>query len=405
MNKQRIQFGSMACAGALLASVLPSAYAQFTDNVIKVGLITDLSGVYADVHGRGAAEAIKLAIADVGGEINGKKIELLVADHLNKADVAASKAREWFDQHGVDMIIGGTNSSTQLAIAKVAADKRKPFISIGGTTPRLTNEDCTPYTVAYTFDTVSLARGTGAAIVKQGGKSWFFLSADYVFGAGLEKDTSEVVKKNGGTVTGSAKFPLSTADFSSFLMQAQASKAQVLGLASAGGDTVNAIKAANEFGVNKSMKLAGLLIFEHDIHSLGLDITRGMYLTAAWYWDLNNDTRKWSARYTAATKKVPGNLHAADYSAASHYFKAVKAIGTDDADKVMTQMKSTEINDIYAKGGVIRPDGRMVHDLYLMQVKSPGESKYPWDYYKLVDTIPGNQAFMDKSESKCAHWR
>jgi branched-chain amino acid transport system substrate-binding protein len=404
-RKLNLKAVAIAISSAFALAQGGNASAQISGDTIKIGLITDLSGVYADIHGPGSIEAIKLAIADFGGAINGKKIELLVADHLNKTDVAASKAREWFDQQGVDLIIGGTNSSTQLAMAKIAAEKKKPFVSIGGTSPRLTNEECTPYTVAYTYDTVALARGTGAAIVKQGGKSWYFLSADYVFGAGLEKDTSEVVKSNGGTVVGSIKFPLSASDFSSFLLQAQSSKAQILGLASGGGDTINAIKGASEFGINKTMKLAGLLIFETDIHSLGLDITQGMYLTSAWYWDMNEETREWTKRYREKTKKFPGNLHAADYSAVSHYLKAVKAIGTDDSDKVLEKMRATKINDVYAKGGVIRPDGRMVHDLYLMQIKTPKESKYPWDYYKVIETIPGQQAFINKAESKCALWK
>lgn len=404
-RKLNLKAVTLALSSAFALTQGGNAFAQISGDTIKIGLITDLSGVYADITGPGSIEAIKLAIGDFGGAINGKKIELVVADHLNKTDVAASKAREWFDQQGVDLIIGGANSSTQLAMAKIAAEKKKPFISTGGISPRLANEDCTPYTVAWSYDTVALARGTGAAIVKQGGKSWYFLSADYVFGAGLEKDTSEVVKSHGGTVVGSTKFPLSASDFSSFLLQAQASKAQILGLASGGGDTINAIKSASEFGINKTMKLAGMLIFEHDIQSLGLEKTQGMYLTSAWYWDMNEETREWTKRYREKTKKFPGNLHASDYSAASHYLKAVKAIGTDDGDKVLEQMRATKINDVYAKGGVIRPDGRMVHDLYLMQVKTPKESKYPWDYYKVIETIPGQQAFINKAESKCALWK
>ena len=379
--------------------------AQVSGDVIKIGFITDLSGVYSDVDGPGGAEAIKMAIADAGGAINGKKIELLVADHQNKADVAASKAREWFDQQGVDMLIGGTNSGASLVMAQVAQEKKKPFIAIGAGSARLTNEACSPYTVHYAYDTVALAKGTGSAIVKQGGKSWFFLTADYAFGASLEKDTADIVKANGGTVLGRVKHPLSASDFSSFLLQAQASKAQILGMANAGGDTINAVKAANEFGVTKTMKLAGLLVFINDVHSLGLNLTQGMYLTDGWYWDLNNDTRAWAKRYFEKMKKEPSMLHAADYSAAMHYLNAVKATGSDDADKVMAQMKKMPVNDFFAKNGVIRPDGRMVHDMYLMEVKKQSESKYPWDYYKVVQTIPGDQAFTTKAESKCALWK
>ena len=396
---------TLAVAAAASAGFAASASAQVSGDVIKIGLITDMSGVYADVDGPGGAEAVKMAIADMGGAINGKKIELVVADHQNKADIAASKAREWFDREGVDMLIGGTNSATSLSMAKVASEKKKVFISIGAGSARLTNEECTPYTVHYAYDTVALARGTGGAIVKQGGKSWFFLTADYAFGASLEKDTADVVKANGGTVVGSVKHPLSASDFSSFLLQAQASKAQILGLANAGGDTINSIKAANEFGINKSMKLAGLLMFINDVNSLGLNLTQGMYLTDGWYWDMNDDTRKWSKRYFSKMKKMPSMLQAADYSAATQYLNAVKTLGADDADKIMAQLKKTKINDMFTKNGVIRPDGRMVHDMYLMEVKKPSESKYPWDYYKVVQTIPGEQAYMTKAESKCAFWK
>lgn len=382
-----------------------SAQAQISGDTIKIGMITDLSGTYSDVDGNGGAEAVKMAIADMGGMVNGKKIEFVVADHQNKADIAASKAREWFDREGVDMLIGGTNSGTSLAMAKIAAEKKKVFISIGAGSARLTNEECTPFTIHYAYDTIALARGTGSTIVKQGGKSWYFLTADYAFGQSLEKDTSDVVKANGGTVLGSAKHPLAASDFSSFLLQAQGSKAQILGLANAGGDTINAIKAANEFGITKTMKLAGLLMFINDVHSLGLKMTQGMYLTDGWYWDQNDQTRAWSKRYFAKMKKEPSMLQAADYSAATNYLAAVKAVGSDDPEKIMAHMKKTPINDMFAKGGVIRPDGRMVHDMYLMQVKTQAESKYPWDYYKVVATIPGAQAYATKAESKCALWK
>ena len=390
---------------AAFAGLAGTAQAQISGDVIKIGLITDMSGVYADVDGPAGAEAVKMAIADLGGAINGKKIEFVVADHQNKADIAASKAREWFDQQGLDMLIGGTNSGANLAMAKVAAEKKKVFFSVGAGTARLTNEDCTPYTVHYAYDTIALARGTGGAIVKQGGKDWYFLTADYAFGASLEKDTADVVKASGGTVKGAVKHPLSASDFSSFLLQAQSSKAQILGLANAGGDTINAIKAANEFGVQKSMKLAGLLMFITDIHSLGLNLTQGMFLTDGWYWDQNADTRAWSKKFFEKIKRMPTMLHAADYSVTYQYLNAVKAVGSDDGDKVMAQLKKTKINDVFAKNGVIRPDGRMVHDMYLMEVKKPSESKYPWDYYKVAQTIPGDQAYATKAESKCSLWK
>jgi branched-chain amino acid transport system substrate-binding protein len=396
---------TLAIATTCAIGFSAAAHAQVSGDTIKIGFITDMSGVYSDVDGQGGAEAIKLAIADSGVVLAGKKVEFVSADHQNKADIAASKAREWFDQQGVDLLIGGTNSGANLAMAKIAAEKKKIFISIGAGSSRLTNEECTPYTIHYAYDTVALARGTGGAIVKQGGKSWYFLTADYAFGASLEKDTADVVKTAGGKVLGSVKHPLSASDFSSFLLQAKASKAQILGLANAGGDAINSIKAANEFGVTKTMKLAGLLIFINDIHSLGLNLTQGMYLTDGWYWDLNPDSRAWSKRYFDKMKKEPSMLQAGDYSATLSYLKAVKASGTDDADKVMAQMKKTKINDMFTKNGEIRPDGRMVHDMYLMEVKKPSESKYPWDYYKVVSTVPGAQAYVTKAETKCSLWK
>ncbi len=394
---------SFAVAMAFVAA--PGAQAQVSNDTVKIGFITDMSGVYADVDGPAGADAIKMAIADFGGNVNGKKIEFVTADHQNKADIAASKAREWFDQQGVDMLIGGTNSATNLAMAKVAAEKKKPFIAIGAGTSRLTNEECTPYTVHYAYDTAAMARGTAAALTKQGNKDWYFLTADYVFGISLENDASQIVKAQGGRVLGTVRHPLAASDFSSFLLQAQNSKAQVLGLANAGGDTVNSIKAANEFGVNKKMKLAGLLMYINDVHAVGLNVTQGMYLTDGWYWDTNDESRAWAKKFMARNKKAPSMLHAADYSATTQYLNAVKAIGTDDGDKVMAKLKSTKINDLFAKNGVIRPDGRMVHDMTLMQVKSPAESKYPWDYYKVVQVIPGDHAYMTKAESKCALWK
>ncbi|WP_019139955.1 ABC transporter substrate-binding protein [Noviherbaspirillum massiliense] len=396
---------AFAVSTAVAVGLTGAAHAQISGDVIKIGLITDMSGLYADIDGAGGAEAVKMAIADVGGAINGKKIEFIVADHQNKADIAASKAREWFDQEGVDMLLGGTNSATNLSMAKIAAEKKKPFISIGAGTARLTNEDCSPYTVHYAYDTVALAKGTGSAVVKQGGKTWFFLTADYAFGTSLENDTAAVVKANGGKVLGSVRHPLSASDFSSFLLQAQSSKAQILGLANAGGDTINSIKAANEFGINKSMRMAGLLMFINDVHSLGLNLTQGMYLTDSWYWDQDDQSRKWSKRYFDKMKKMPSSLQAADYSAATQYLNAVKATGTDDADKVMAYLKKNKISDFYTKNGVVRADGRMVHDMYLMEVKKPSESKAPWDYFKVLQTIPGDQAFTTKAESKCALWK
>ncbi|WP_395701708.1 ABC transporter substrate-binding protein [Aquabacterium sp.] len=394
-----------ACALAATMTFGAAAQAQISGDVIKIGIITDMSGLYSDIDGSAGAEAIKMAVADLGGAINGKKVEVLVADHQNKADVAAGKAREWFDTQGVDMLIGGTNSGTNLAMAKVAAEKKKLFIAIGAATSALTNEQCNPYTVHWAYDTVALAKGTGNAVVKAGGKSWYFLTADYAFGAQLQADTSAVVKAAGGTIVGSVKHPLSASDFSSFLLQAQSSKAQILGLANAGGDTINSIKAANEFGITKTMKLAGLLVFINDIHSLGLKTTQGMYLTDSWYWNRDAETRAWSRKFFEKIKRMPSSIQAADYSATLNYLQAVKATGSDDPDKVLAQMKKTKVNDIFAKGGYIRGDGRMVHDMYLMQVKSPDKSNEPWDYYNVVETFKGEAAWTTKAESKCPLWK
>ncbi|CUI63477.1 leucine ABC transporter subunit substrate-binding protein LivK [Achromobacter xylosoxidans] len=392
-----------AAAGALLHA--GAAQAQVSDDVIRIGFITDMSGVYSGPDGPGGAEAIKMAIEEMGSEINGKKIELLTADHQNKADIASAKAREWFDQRGLDMLIGGTNSSTALAMSKVAADKKKPIIVVGAGAPALTNEQCTPYTLNYAYDTVAQARGTGAAVVKAGGKSWYILTADYAFGHALQADTTKVVEAGGGKVVGSVKHPLSTSDFSSFLLQAQASKAEILALANAGADATNAIKAANEFGLTKTMRLAGMIMFINDIHAMGLETAKGMYLTDSWYWNASDETRAWARKFYERRNAMPSSLQAADYSAAIQYLRAVKATGTDDADKVLAYLRENKLDDVYIKNGVVRPDGRVVHDMYLLQVKTPEESKAPWDYFKVVQTIDGNEAFTTKAETRCALWK
>ncbi|CAB3728741.1 leucine ABC transporter subunit substrate-binding protein LivK [Achromobacter kerstersii] len=406
LSMPRIKSGT-ALAFGVAASLLnaTAAHAQISDDVIRIGFITDLSGVYSGPDGPGGAEAIKMAIEEMGGEINGKKIELLTADHQNKADIASAKAREWFDQRGLDMLIGGTNSSTALAMSKVAADKKKPIIVVGAGAPALTNEQCTPYTLNYAYDTVALARGTGAAVVKAGGKSWYFLTADYAFGHALQADTTKVVEAGGGKVVGSVKHPLSANDFSSFLLQAQSSKADILALANAGADATNAIKAANEFGVTKTMRLAGMIMFINDIHAMGLPATQGMYLTDSWYWNASEPTRAWSQKFYERRKAMPSSLQAADYSAALQYLRAVKATGTDDADRVLAYLRENKLNDMYIKDGVVRPDGRVVHDMYLLQVKTPDESKEPWDYFKVLQTIDGNEAFTKQAETRCALWK
>ncbi|HWK84550.1 MAG TPA: ABC transporter substrate-binding protein [Caldimonas sp.] len=396
-----------ACTVALASmfGVATTAQAQISGDVIRIGIITDMSSLYADIDGAAGVEAIKMAVADMGGAINGKKIEVLYADHQNKADVAAAKAREWFDTQGLDMLIGGTNSGTALAMAKVAAEKKKPFIVVGAASSALTNEQCNPYTLHWAYDTVALAKGTGNAVVKAGGKTWYFLTADYAFGAQLQNDTAAVVKAAGGTVVGAVKHPLSASDFSSFLLQAQGSKAQILGLANAGGDTINSIKAANEFGVTKTMKLAGLLVFINDIHSLGLKTTQGMYLTDSWYWNRDPEARAWSRKFFEKVKRMPSSVQAGDYSATLNYLQAVKATGSDDADKVLAHLRKSKVNDIFTKGGYVRDDGTMVHDMYLMQVKSPDKSTEPWDYYNVVETFKGDTAWTTKAETKCAAWK
>lgn len=390
----------VAMVAGLGAAALVPAFAQNTGPV-RIGFITDMSGLYADIDGPAGGEMVKWAAQDFGGKVLDRPIEVLTADHQNKADVAGSKAREWMDKENLAMLVGGTSSGTALAMAGVAKEKKRPFIAIGAGSARLTNEDCSPYTVHYAYDTVALAKVAGSALVKSGAKKWFFLTADYAFGASLESDATKVVKENGGTVVGSVKHPLSASDFSSFLLQAQSSKADILALANAGGDFTNAMKAAKEFGINKTMKVAGLLVFINDVHSLGLANTEGLQLADSWYWNQDDASRKFAKRFFDKYKRMPSSLQAADYSATMSYLNAVKAVGTTDSDKVMAQLKNTTMNDFYTKGK-IRADGRMIHDMYLFQVKSPKESTSPWDYYKQVAKVPGEQAYTTVAESKCS---
>jgi branched-chain amino acid transport system substrate-binding protein len=404
MKKTRVACVLLMYSVASTAVGLSDGAPPVGEDKVTIGFITDFSGLYADNDGPGGLEAIRMAISDFGGKVGGKPIQLLYADHENKADIAATRAREWADQRGLNMLLGGTNSATGLSMNQVAADKHLVYFNVGSGVDALTNEQCTPYTIHYAYDTTALANGTGTEVTKTGGKTWYFLTADYAFGKGLEKTTSEVVKANGGLVLGSVRHPLSASDFSSYLLQAQSSKAQVLGLANAGGDTVNAIKAAEAFGIMKTMKLAALLVFIGDIHSLGLEISQGLVLTDSWYWNKDAMARRWAKRYFDITKKMPSSLQAADYSAVMTYLNAVKAAGTNDPDKVMAHLHKTRIADFYAKG-YIRDDGSMIHNMYLMQVKKPAESKEPWDYYKIVATIPGEQAFGQKANTRCALWK
>ncbi len=374
---------------AAACALAPSARAAD----VVIGDIDDLSGLYSDVSGPGATEAMKMAIADFGGTVLGRRIVTLVADHQNKPDIGASKFREWADQNGLNMLIGGSNTGVNIAMAKVAAAKKVPFFPVGPGGASLTNEDCTAYTVHYAYDTTALANGTATTIVKGGGKTWFFLTADYAFGTQLQNAAARVVEANGGKVLGAVRVPLSASDFSSFLLQAQGSGAQVIGLANAGEDFVNSMKAANECGITRSMKPAALLAFLTNIHSLGLETAQGLYLTTGWYWDLNDQTRAFARRYFDKMKKMPTMDHAGYYSATLTYLKAVKAAGTTDSDKVMAELKRMKINDLFTQNGYVRRDGVMVHDMYVMQVKSPKESRYAWDYYKVVRVMPGEDAF------------
>src|SRR6202166_3732243 len=395
---KRVLSGVLA---ALLAVSATAALAQ-SKPPLKLGGILDMSGLYADITGAGSATAAKMAAADFGGEVLGRKIEIIAADHLNKAALSANIARDMLDNQGVEMIVDVASSATALAAGEIAKARNKIVIFNGPGSIRLSNEACGPYTVHYVFDTFAQANVTGLAAVKQGLDSWFFLTADYAFGQDLEKDTTNVVLKSGGKVLGGVRHPLNTADFSSYLLQAQASKAKVIGLANAGGDTINAIKQAAEFGLMKGgQKMSPLLAFVTDIDGVGLETAQGLLLAEAFYWDLNDDTRAFSRRFMARVKRPPTSAQAGVYSSVTHYLKAVKAAGTTDSAAVMKIMKETPINDFFAKNGRIREDGRMVHDMYLLEVKKPAESKGRWDDYKLLATIPGNEAFQSLELSRC----
>jgi branched-chain amino acid transport system substrate-binding protein len=387
---------------ATMLAVTASAAVAQSKPPLKLGGILDMSGLYADITGPGSEMAAKMAAEDFGGEVLGRKIEIVVADHLNKADLAANIARQMFDDQGVEMIFDVAASATALAAGEIAKARNKIIIFNGPGSIRLSNEACGPYTVHYVFDTYAQANVTGLAAVKAGLDTWFFISADYAFGHDLEQDTTNVVLKSGGKVLGSVRAPLNTSDFSSYLLQAQSSKAKVIGLANAGGDTINAIKQGAEFGIMKGgQKMSPLLAFVSDIDSVGLETAQGLLLAEAFYWDLNDDTRAFSKRFMERTKRVPTSAQAGVYSSILHYLQAVKAAGTTDSAAVMKLMKDTPINDMFAKNGRIRDDGRMVHDMYLFEVKKPSESKGRWDDYKLLGTIPGDQAFQPLALSRC----
>jgi len=393
----------LLAAAALFALAAPASAAdKVSDGVVKIGVLTDMTGYYSDLAGPGSVLAAKMAAEDFGGKVLGKPIEIVSADHQNKADIASNTARKWFDEEKVDVVADLVSSSTAGAVMPVAMEKKRITLLSGPATTAFTGEKCTPYNVHYTYNNWMLANGTGREVVRQGGDSWFFITADYVFGKSLEEDTSNVVKAAGGKVLGSARHPSpGTTDFSSYLLQAQASGAKIIGMANAGADTVNTIKQAKEFGITPNQSLAGLLVFISDIHSLGLETAKGMYLTTSFYWDLDDATRKWSKRFLEKHGKMPTMVHAGVYSAVTHYLAAVKAVGTDDADAVIAKMKATPVKDFFAKNGQIGPDGLHRHDAYLVRVKTPAESKYPWDYYTIVKTIPAAEAFPSVEAQKC----
>jgi branched-chain amino acid transport system substrate-binding protein len=391
-----------ACASAI-ALLSGAAQAEISGNAIKIGVMNDQSGLYADLAGQGSVEAARMAVEDLGGSVAGANIEVLSADHQNKPDVGSNIVRQWIDVDGVDVIVDVPTSSVALAVNEIVKEKDRVFLVSGAATTQLTGEACSPNTIHWTYDTYALAVGTGRAMVQEGGDSWFFITADYAFGHQLEEDTSTVVKEEGGEVLGSVRHPLSTADFSSYLLQAQGSGAKVIGLANAGTDTTNAIKQAHEFGITQAgQQLASLLLFLTDVNALGLEVAQNLVLTTGFYWDMNDETRAWSERFNERVGQMPTMVQAGVYSAVSHYLNAIEAAGSDDAKTVVEQMKATPVNDFFAKNGTIRADGRMVHDMYLARVKTPDESQGQWDYYEILRTIPGDQAFLPLSESTCA---
>jgi len=393
---------TLFAAFASLLLLAGAARAEIAKGTIKIGVLTDMSGVYADASGAGAVEAVKMAVADFGGTLNGKKIEIVSADHQNKPDIATSIARKWFDEDGVDMITDLTTSSVALAVQEIARARNKVILISGAASSDLTGKACAPTSVHWTYDTVALANGTGSAIVKSGGDTWFFITVDYAFGHALERDTANVVKENGGKVLGQVRHPLNTSDFSSYLLQAQASGAKIIGLANAGNDTVNAIKQAAEFGIVKGgQKLAALLIFLTDVHSIGLKTAQGLQLTSPFYWDQNDETRAFSKKFADKVGRPPTMIQAGDYSTTMHWLNAVKATNTLDGPTVMKELKSHPINDFMTKNGHIREDGTLMRDMYLFEVKKPEESKGDWDLYKQIRMIPAEEAYKLSGPNQC----
>jgi len=389
----------LGLTAALLLS--GTALAQLSGDAVRIGVLTDMNGNLSALSGKGSVVAAQMAVDDFGGQVLGKKIELLSADHQNKPDIGSQVANKWFDIDGVDMIVDAPNSAVALAVQGIAKDKNRVFIASAGGTAALTGKDCSPTGIHWTWDTYAAAASTGRAIVEDGGKSWFFLTADYAFGHAMEADVARIVNAQGGKVAGGVRHPTNTSDFSSFLLQAQASGADVIALANGGSDTSNSIKQAQEFGLTKKMKMAALAIFITDVHAIGPQAAQGLLLTTAFYWDRTPESRAWSKRFFEKHGAMPTMSQAGVYSAVTHYLNAIAAAKTDDAMPVVAKMKQTPINDMFATGGKIRDDGRMVHDMYLVQVKAPGEVKQPWDYYKVLRTVKGDDAFRPLSESDC----
>lgn len=397
-----MRYSLIASTAILLTMGATAQAAEVSDGKVKIGILNDQSGVYADFGGKWSYEAAKMAVEDYGGKAAGAPVEVVTADHQNKADIASNIARQWYDTEQVDSIMELTSSSVGLAVQALSKEKKKITINTGAATTELTGKQCSPYGFHWAYDTHSLAVGTGGALVKQGGDSWFFLTADYAFGYSLEENTSNFVKENGGSVAGSVRHPLATTDYSSFLLQAQSSGAKVIGLANAGLDTSNAIKQAAEFGiVAGGQRLAALLFTLAEVHGLGLEAAQGLTLTEGFYWNRDAESAKFGQRFFERTGRMPNMVHAGTYSAVTQYLKAIDKAGTDDADAVSKAMHEMPVNDVFAQNGTVAPNGRMIHDMYLLEVKKPGESDVAWDYFKVLATIPGKEAFIDPAKSGC----
>ena len=400
MSRTRLVRWLRACG---VAALFPASLAIAQDDVFRIGVITDMSSALADLSGRGSVTAVQMAVEDFGGKVLGKRIDVLTLDHQSKPDVALNRAREWFDVQNVSMVTDLTNSAVALAVVDLARQKNRIAIVNGAGTTRLTNENCTPNSIHYAWDTYAMANSTARAIVENGGKRWYFLTADYAFGQQIERDVTQVVQSAGGEVIGTSRHPFNASDFSSYIVKAQSSGAQIIGLANGGGDTINAIKAAGEFGIDPAKQnLAGLAVFITDVNGVGLKAAQGLLLTEAFYWDLNDQTRAWSRRFFERMKKMPTAIQAANYSSTMHYLRAVQGAGSSETATVMARMKATPIQDFFASNGRIRADGRMTHDMYLFKVKSPSASRYPWDYYELKATIPADRAFQPLQQGSCS---